>query len=203
MTQSSTGARAGHGPSGPSLATIESASVSCGALTYCATATVAADSGNVLAHGSVWNGEVPPGNSAGSFQIALALNTTPSEIQPGDTYLVQYRTATETVTVPMELTLYFASVPAVSSIGTGSAATSSPRTITYPASAQVYGSQQNPVMLEGGSIALSFWRPQRAAFPGEAGPTSTWATCTTASASRSPTGPTTAKRATSAISHRR
>jgi hypothetical protein len=155
----------------PALGTIKSVSVSCGTLTYCATATVAADAGNVLAHGSVWNGEVPPGNSPGMFQLALQLNTTPSEIQPGDTYQIQYTTATETVTVPAELTLYFASVPAVSSIGTGTgaAAASSPQTITYPASTDVYGSVGNPVMLDGDSINLAFWRPQRAAFPGEAG----------------------------------
>ena len=155
----------------PALGSIKSVSVNCGTLTYCATATVAADSGNVLAHGSVWNGEVPPGNSPGLFQIALHLNTGPGEIQPGDTYQFLYRTATETVTVPAALTLYFASVPAVSSIGTGTgaAAASSPQTISYPASSNVYGSPQNPVMLGGDSINLSFWRPQRAAFPGEAG----------------------------------
>jgi len=155
----------------PTLGTIKSVSVNCGTLTYCATATVAADAGNVLAHGSVWNGEVPPGNSPGMFQIALQLSTTPSEIQPGDTYQIQYTTPTETVVVPAELTLYFASVPAVSTIGTGTgaAAASSPQTITYPAGQSVYGSPQNPVMLNGDSINLSFWRPQRAAFPGEAG----------------------------------
>ena len=155
----------------PALGTIKSVSVNCGTLTYCATATVAADAGNTLAHGSTWNGEVPPGNSPGMFQIALQLNTTPSEIQPGDTYQIQYTTATETVVVPAELTLYFASVPAVSSIGTGTgaAAASSPQMITYPASQDVYGSPQNPVMLTGDSLNLAFWRPQRATFPGEAG----------------------------------
>jgi hypothetical protein len=155
----------------PSVGAIKSVSVNCGTLTYCATATVAAAAGNVLAHGSPWNGEVPPGNSPGMFQIALQLSTTPSEIQPGDTYQIQYTTATETVVVPAELTLYFASVPAVSSIGTGTgaAAASSPQAITYPASQGVYGSPQNPVMLNGDSLNLAFWRPQRAAFPGEAG----------------------------------
>jgi hypothetical protein len=156
----------------PAVAGIKSVSVNCGTLTYCATATVGADAGNVLPHGSVWNGEVPAGNSPGGFQIALQLNTTPSEIQPGDTYQIEYRTATETVTVPEELTLYFASVPAVASIGTGTgaAAAASPQAITYPASPGVYGSLQNPVLLNGGdSINLSLWRPQRAAFPGEAG----------------------------------
>jgi hypothetical protein len=68
------------------------------------------------------------------------------------------------------LTLYFASVPAVSSIATGIGAGASPQTIAYPASQDVYGSPQNPVMLSGDSLNLSFWRPQRAAFPGEAGP---------------------------------
>lgn len=155
----------------PALASLKSVSVNCGTLTYCATATVGADAGNVLPHGSIWNGEVPAGNSPGSFQISLQLNAGPSEIQPGDTYQIQYKTATETVTVPAELTLYFASVPAVSSIGTGSgaAAASSPQTISYPASPGVYGSVQNPVMLGGDSINLAFWRPQRAAFPGETG----------------------------------
>jgi hypothetical protein len=155
----------------PSLGTIKSVSVNCGALTYCATATVAADAGNVLAHGSLWNGEIPPGNSPGLFQIALQLSTTPSEIQPGDTYQIQYTTATETVVVPAELTLYFASVPAVASIGTGTgaAAASSPQAISYPASQDAYGTPQNPVMLDGDSLNLSFWRPQRAAFPGETG----------------------------------
>jgi hypothetical protein len=105
------------------------------------------------------------------FQIALQLSTTPSEIQPGDTYQIQYTTATETVVVPAELTLYFASVPAVASIGTGTgaAAAASPQAITYPASQDVYGSPQNPVMLDGDSLNLYFWRPQRAAFPGESG----------------------------------
>jgi hypothetical protein len=155
----------------PTLGTIKSVTVNCGTLAYCATATVAADAGNVLPHGSLWNGEVPPGNSPGMFQIALQLNTTPSEIRPGDTYQIQYTTATETAVVPAELTLYFASVPAVSSIGTGTgaAAASSPQTIAYPASQDVYGSPQNPVMLNGDSLNLSFWRPQRAAFPGEPG----------------------------------
>lgn len=155
----------------PSVGTIKSVSVNCGALTYCATATVAAAAGNVLAHGSLWNGEVPPGNSPGLFQIALQLSTTPSEIQPGDTFQIQYTTATETAVVPAELTLYFASVPAVASIGTGTgaAAASSPQSITYPASQDAYGTPQNPVMLDGDSLNLSFWRPQRAAFPGETG----------------------------------
>jgi hypothetical protein len=155
----------------PALGSIESVSVNCGALTYCATATVAADAGNVVPQGSLWTGEVPAGNSPGQFQIALHLNTDPTEIQPGDTYQIEYKTANGTVTVPAELTLYFASVPAVSSIGTGTgaAAAANPQTISYPASVGVYGSPQNPVMLNGNSINLSFWRPQRAAFPGEAG----------------------------------
>jgi hypothetical protein len=161
----------GLGLQDPALGTIKSVSVNCGTLTYCSTATVGADAGNVLPHGSTWNGEVPPGNSPGQFQIALQLNTTPSEIQPGDTYLVQYTTTTETVTVPLELTMYFSTVPAVHTIGTGTgaAAASNPQTITYPAPQNAYGTPQNPVMLSGDSLNLSFWRPQRAAFPGETG----------------------------------
>ncbi len=159
-------------PQDPALGAINSVSVDCGALTYCATATVGADAGNVLPHGSLWNGEVPAGNSPGSFQISLQLSTTPSQIQPGDTYEIQYSTPNGIVTVPAALTLYLATVPAVSSIGegTGAAAASGAQPITYPASPTVYGSPQNPVMLTGDSLNLSFWRPQRAAFPGETGP---------------------------------
>lgn len=155
----------------PSLGSIQSVSIDCGALTYCSTATVQADAGNVLPHGSTWNGEIPSGNSPGMFQIALQLHTTPSAIQPGDTYQIEYHTATGVVTVPSELTLYFATVPAVASIGEGSgaAAAADPQPIAYPAGSDVYGSVNNPVMLSGDSLNLSFWRPQRAAFPGEAG----------------------------------
>ena len=154
------------------LGSIQSVSVDCGALTYCSTATVQADAGNVLAHGSTWTGEVPAGNSPGMFQIALQLHTTPSAIQPGDTYEIDYHTAAGVVPVPSELTLYFATGPAVASIGegTGAAAAADPQPIAYPAGPDVYGSADNPVMLNGDSLNLSFWRPQRAAFPGEAGP---------------------------------
>jgi hypothetical protein len=107
----------------PALGTIKSVSVNCGTLIYCATAAVAADTGNVPPHGSVWNGEVPPGNSPGILDRRG--HRRGGRIQPTDDHL------------PGE-----------------------PGRLRLSA---------EPVMLNGDSLNLSSWRPQRAAFPGEGG----------------------------------
>jgi hypothetical protein len=161
------------GAQDPSISGVQSVTVDCGTLAYCATATVAATADASIAQGSTWTGELPPNPNSpdGLWQIALRLDATPGEINPGDTFQIEYHTTAGTVVQPAELTLYFATVPAVSSIGegVGAQAAGDPQTITYPATSADFGTPQNPVMLSGDSIHVAFWRPQRAAFPGESG----------------------------------
>jgi hypothetical protein len=161
------------GAQDPNISGVQSVTVDCGTLAYCASATVAATADSSIPQGSTWTGVLPPNPNSpdGLWQIALRLDATPGEINPGDTFQIEYHTSSGTVVQPSELTLYFATVPAVSSIGegVGAQAAADPQTITYPATSADYGTPLNPVMLTGDSIHLDFWRPQRAAFPGETG----------------------------------
>jgi hypothetical protein len=151
----------------------QSASVDCSALSYCSGITVLGPSfsGDEQAPGSIWNGTIPANQNSG-FQINLKPNAPLSEIQPGDTFLINYQTAAGVVQVPTSLTTMFVTVPALAAIGqgTGSAASSSMQPISYPTDNTTLGTIDNPVMMTGDSISVSFWRPQRAAFPGETGP---------------------------------
>jgi hypothetical protein len=147
-------------------------SVDCSSLSYCAGITVAGPTfgASEQAVGSIWNGVIPQSNTGG-YQINLRPNAPLAAIQPGDTFLLNYQTPSGVVQVPTSLTTMFVTGPAVASIGTGdgSAAASSPETITYPTDDTTLGTVNNPVMLKGDSLAVSWWRPQRATFPGESG----------------------------------
>jgi hypothetical protein len=153
----------------------QSVSVDCGALSYCSGITVAGPSfsSGEQAVGSIWNGVIPPSqNSPGTFSINVKPNAPLSAIQPGDTFMINYQTATGVVQVPTSLTTMFVTVPALAAIGQGDGAeaASSMQSIDYPADDTTLGTVDNPVMMTGDSIHVSFWRPQRAAFPGETGP---------------------------------
>jgi hypothetical protein len=151
----------------------QSVSVDCSALSYCSGITVAGPSfsSSEQAVGSVWNGVIPQ-NGSGGYSINVKPNAALSAIQPGDTFLINYQTSSGVVQVPTSLTTMFVTVPALAAVGVGdgAAAASSPQTINYPADNTTLGTVNNPVMLTGDSIHVSFWRPQRAAFPGETGP---------------------------------
>jgi hypothetical protein len=150
-----------------------SVSVDCSALSYCSGITVAGPSFSSAEQtpGSIWNGVIPANQNSG-FQINLKPNAPLSAIQPGDTFLINYHTATGVVQVPTSLTTMFVTVPALAAIGQGygTDAASSVQPINYPTGDTTLGTIDNPVMMTGDSISVSFWRPQRAAFPGETGP---------------------------------
>jgi hypothetical protein len=151
----------------------QSASVDCSSLSYCSGITVLGPSFNSdeQAPGSIWNGAIPASQNSG-FQINLKPNAPLSAIQPGDTFLINYQTTSGVVQVPTSLTTMFVTVPALAAIGEGDgpAASSSMQPISYPTDNTTLGTIDNPVMMTGDSIHVSFWRPQRAAFPGETGP---------------------------------
>jgi hypothetical protein len=149
----------------------QSVSVDCSALSYCSGITVAGPSfsSGEQSAGSIWNGVIPANQNSG-FQINLKPNAPLSAIQPGDTFLINYQTATGVVQVPTSLTTMFVTVPALAAIGQGDAAAASMQPISYPTDNTTLGTIDNPVMMAGDSISVSFWRPQRAAFPGETGP---------------------------------
>jgi hypothetical protein len=141
-----------------------SVSVDCTALPWCSGATVMLGSG--LTVGSPWNGTVPADPmQPGNYTLNVQPNAPISEIQPGDTFLINETGPNGTTTVPAILDTYFITEPAISSVSVDGA---SPTSLAYPASTSTLGTQNNPIMLgSGGSLHLSFWRPQRAGLPGE------------------------------------
>lgn len=151
-------------------ASVSGVTVDCGALAYCAnptgTATVT-NSGNTTGPaGGRWDGTVPANaHSPGVFSTQIAPNVGTDQIHPGDVFLVHYQTPSGDVIQPTTLTTYFLTVPAVGSYDAGAGA----QPISYPVAQGAPGTNGNPIRMNAGKLTLSFWRPQRAALPGEGG----------------------------------
>ncbi|TMM01404.1 MAG: hypothetical protein E6G10_13385 [Actinobacteria bacterium] len=166
----------GHQANGAKLNSVD---VDCLGLAYCragAGTGIVSSSNNSLADrvGTPWTSidadgdklpDVPlvPGVMHGQDAWAMAIrpNVTTADIAPGDTFQVHFRTDRGDVVEPTALTLYFVTTPAV--------ATAQGQKISYPATDATLGNRSNPIMLDGDKVDLSFWRPQRAALPGEDG----------------------------------
>jgi hypothetical protein len=151
-------------------ATVSGVTVDCGALAYCASGTGTAtvtNSGNTTGPaGGPWDGTVPANpNSPGVFSTQIAPNVGTAQINPGDVFLVHYRTPSGDVIQPTTLTTYFLTVPAVASYDAGAGA----QPVSYPVANGAPGTAGNPIRMNSGKLTLSLWRPQRAALPGEAG----------------------------------
>jgi hypothetical protein len=153
-------------PSGLTGVTID-----CGTLVYCArgtgTGTVSQSNNTSGAQvGSRWDGTVPPtAGRPGNFSINFAPNVGTADIHPGDVFQIDYHTNSGDIVQPTALTLYFLTVPALASYDAGSGE----QAVTYPAPHNAPGSGGNPISMTSGKIKMTFWRPQRAALPGESG----------------------------------
>ena len=108
-------------------------------------------SGGDQSHGAIHSIEVKP-------------NATTADLHAGDLYQVRFTTPGGVVTVPTALSLYYVSSPALAGYDGGAG----PATISYPATGSTPGSDQNPLMMSGDRIKLTFWRPQRAGLGREA-----------------------------------
>jgi hypothetical protein len=111
---------------------------------------VPVNSGGDQSHGAVHSIEIKP-------------NATTADLHAGDLYQIRFTTPGGVIAVPTALSLYFVSSPALESYN-GGAGTA---TIRYPANDSTAGSDQNPLMMSGDKITLTFWRPQRAGLGSE------------------------------------
>jgi hypothetical protein len=107
---------------------------------------------------------------ASGRELTLLPHATTSEIGPGDTFIERVKSGGAESEIPGSLAYAFNTVPALASWTDGSTS----GTIDYPAGPNPPGSQENPIVVEGNSqghvvFEMTFWRPQRAAFPGESG----------------------------------
>jgi hypothetical protein len=154
-------------------APVSGVSVDCGTLVYCASGTGTATTSNAglsrgVPAGVRWDGSVPAEpSSPGAYFIQIAPNVGNEQIHPGDVFLVHLHTPAGDVIQARTLTMFFLTVPAVATYNAGAGT----QAIVYPVAQTAPGTPGNPIMMmTPGRIALSFWRPQRAALPGEAGP---------------------------------
>lgn len=163
--------------------TIESVDVDCGALRYCRPGdgtAIMGDGGNspTGVQDQRWTSldenhdgfpDVPVNAGAGGgaggpvHSIEIRPSVGSSEIHAGDLYQLRFTTPGGIVTVPTALSLYFASSPALASYDGGAG----PVRIAYPANDSSPGSDQNPLMVSGDRITMTFWRPQRAGLGSE------------------------------------
>jgi hypothetical protein len=97
-----------------------------------------------------------PGGSA--FGMNIMPKTTSANIHPGDSFQVIFGSGSDAVTLPASLGPYFVTTPAITSWSSGSAGAS----VTYPVTDPSAAELSAPT----GSLALTFWRPQRTAIPG-------------------------------------
>ncbi|MFL5844236.1 MAG: CARDB domain-containing protein [Solirubrobacteraceae bacterium] len=164
-------------------ATVSSVDVDCGALPYCRSGdgfATMGDGGNspTGVQNQKWitldanhDGfpDVPVNRNGDQshgavHSIEIKPNATTADLHAGDLYQVRFTTPGGVLTVPTALSLFFVSSPALASYDGGAG----PVAITYPASDSSTGSDQNPLQMSGDKITLTFWRPQRAGFDGEA-----------------------------------
>lgn len=155
--------------------TVDSADVDCLTLPYCTrgggTAIISGvtESSASLPRGSLWTSYSPNGSGLPNLELinndgqaAWAMGIQPhastGQIQPGDTFQVQFRASSGVWVVPTTLATYFASVPALKSYEAGGGAVE----LTYPSPSA------STITLPSGTnnLALTFWRPQRMPIPG-------------------------------------
>jgi hypothetical protein len=141
-----------------------SVAIDCSALPWCSTATVQLGSG--LTPGGPWDGSVPAdAMRPGMFTVVVQPNATTSQIQPGDTFMINETGPNGTTSIPATIDTFFDTEPALASVGVDGGAA---QPISYPATSTTLGTIDNPIMLgSGGDLNLRFWRPQRAGLPGE------------------------------------
>lgn len=156
--------------------TVTSGHVECGALAYCGipdgTAVISgmAESAADLPRGERWVTYSPDGSGhpnleritgwdgRASFAMGVQPRVGTDRIRPGDLMDIVFQSSTGTIRRPVTLAPYFVTVPAVSAWSSGAAA----GTLTYPVAPGAPGtSQGSPIVLGGGSLSLTFWRPQR------------------------------------------
>ncbi|MEA2378013.1 MAG: hypothetical protein QOI45_1699 [Thermoleophilaceae bacterium] len=141
---------------------VTGAHVDCFALAYCrrgggtAVLTGVSESSSSLPRGSLWTDYDPDGSGypnlerldqRSAFVAGIQPRVTTSQITPGDTYNVIFRTSGGTITVPTTLSSYFVTTPMLTNV-----------------------SGAEPIALGSEQFSATFWRPQRAAVPGaEAG----------------------------------
>lgn len=168
-----------HYAGGPAT-TVSAVNVDCGRLVYCRPGDGTAlmgDGGNspTGAQNQPWatydndhDGlpDVPANTNGGGssiHSIEVRPNVGTADIHAGDLYQVRYTTPGGVVTVPTALAFYFVSSPALSSYDAGAGTVP----VSYPIANSAPGSDQNPIVMSGDKIALSFWRPQRAGLGSE------------------------------------
>lgn len=161
--------------------TVRSGHVECGTLAYCrvpdGTAVISgmSESAADLPRGERWVTWSPDGSGypnleritgwdgRASFAMGVQPRVGTDRIRPGDVLDIVFDTTTGTIRRPTTLTPYFVTSPAVTSWSSGGTSGS----ITYPVADGAPGtSEGNPIALGGGSLTLTFWRPQRLSVPG-------------------------------------
>ncbi len=151
--------------------TISAVNVDCQALSYCAaedgSATIRMDNGP-LAEDALWTGYDPDADGLPNLQIVddfvdatirVRPHASPDELRTGDTILMSVKnTDNSTVSVPAIIPFVFLTGPALKEFTNNGSTTS----ISYPVSAGAAGtSSSNAFALTNGSVALTFWKPQR------------------------------------------
>jgi hypothetical protein len=101
------------------------------------------------------------------WDLSVLPHVPTAQIHPGDTFQVTYHLADGTTTVaPTALTTYFLTVPVIGDV----AASGADQKISYPAAPDAPGTRSNPIVVgPDGTLSVTYWRPQRAALPGEPG----------------------------------
>jgi hypothetical protein len=106
--------------------------------------------------GFVWVAGVQPRDGANAL----------TELVPGQILGLDTRVGSTMTEIPMALSPYPVTVPAVKAVGAGG---TGPTDVDY-AEQDPTGSWNNPVVVDGdGTLSLDFWRPQRLTLPGESG----------------------------------
>jgi len=151
--------------------TISSVNVDCQALSYCAaeggTATIRMDNGP-LPEDALWTGYDPDSDGLPNLQIVEEIvpatirikpHATREQLRTGDTILMSVKnTDNSTASVPAIIPFVFLTGPALKEFSSNGSTTS----ISYPVSDGAAGtSSLNPFILTSGSVAMTFWKPQR------------------------------------------
>jgi hypothetical protein len=156
--------------------TLTSANVDCQSLSYCAPTTGIATvemTNAAPANGSKWvnydpdNDTFPNLNTLGESSLIPARITikpaaTRAQLHLGDTVFFKLNTSGGAITLPAVLPFYFVTVPALKEYNNGAVTTA----VSYPVKGNDDGSNSHPIDLQGQTVALTFWRPQRVAVTG-------------------------------------
>lgn len=151
--------------------TISSVNVNCQSLSYCAaqggTATIRMDNGP-LPEDSLWTGYDPDSDGLPNLQIVQEIipatirvrpHSTRAQLRTGDTILMSVKnTDNSTASVPAIIPFVFLTGPALKEFSNNGSTT----TISYPVNSGTPGTSSiNPFVLTSGSVAMTFWKPQR------------------------------------------